>query len=168
MEERLSFRWSYIIAPAIVFLLTIILCAYFYHLFPNEVAVQFDLDGNPDRWLGRGMTMVWTLLPQLLLTLLAGAIAWVVTRLISRLGRGGKIGVSPTKVAFFMGNFVALPQLILLFAMLDIFVYNAYQTHIIPTWVFLTVFLGLATIAMGVFAVFIFLKARKAMSQPEE
>ena len=74
----------------------------------------------------------------------------------------------PDKSGLFHGQFRGAAQLILFFAMLDIFVYNAYQTHIIPTWVFLSVFLGLATVAMGVFAVFIFLKARRAMSQPDE
>jgi hypothetical protein len=52
--------------------------------------------------------------------------------------------------------------------MLDIFVYNAYQTHILPMWLFLLVVLGLATIALVVFGIFILLRARRAMSRPEE
>jgi hypothetical protein len=62
-----------------------------------------------------------------------------------------------------MGNIIALPQLIILFAMLDILGYNAYQIHILPMWLFLVVILGLATIALVVLAVFIFLRARRAM-----
>jgi hypothetical protein len=63
---------------------------------------------------------------------------------------------------------MALPQLILLFAMLDIFVYNAYQTHILPMWLFLLVVLGLTTVALVVLSIFILLRARRAMSQPKE
>ncbi|GAI09313.1 unnamed protein product, partial [marine sediment metagenome] len=77
----MSFRWSYIIAPLAILLLSIILSAYFYHLLPTEVAVHFELDGTPDGWLSREMTMVWVLLPQLLLVLLAGAITWGITKL---------------------------------------------------------------------------------------
>jgi len=158
MVDRLSFRWSYIIAPVVVFLLSVILAAYFYHLLPAEVAVRFELDGTPNSWLGRPMTMVWMLLPQLLLVLLAGGVAWGITKLDILLGAKAE------RIVLFMGNVVALPQLIVFFAMLDILSYNSYQTHILPMWIFLLAILGLATVALGVFGVFILLRARRAMS----
>ena len=161
MVERLSFRWSYIIAPLVVFLLSIILSAYFYHLLPTEVATHFQLDGTPDRWLSREMTMVLVLLPQLLLVLLAGAIAWGITKLGILSGQTGSTWVKPETIVSFMGNLVALPQLVVCFAMLDIFSYNSYQTHIMPMWIFLLAILGLVTIALGMFVVFIFCKARR-------
>jgi len=68
--ERLPFRWSYIILPIAIFVLSIILSGYFYHLLPAEVAYHFNLDGTPDKWLSRGMTIVWVMTPQLLLALL--------------------------------------------------------------------------------------------------
>ena len=164
----MPFRWSYIIAPLAILLLSIILSAYFYHLLPVEVAVHFKLDGKPDRWLSREMTMVLMLIPQLLLVLVAGVIAWGVTRLGSRFGQMGGTGVKPERVVLFMGNLVALPQLIVLFAMLDILSYNSYQIHILPMWIFLLAILGLVTVALGVFGVFILSRARRAMSQPKE
>lgn len=160
-EERLSFRWSSIIAPLVIFLLSIALVAYFYHLLPGEVAVHFELDGTPDRWLSREMTIVLALVPQFLLALLAGGVAWGMTRFGSLLERSGGNGIRPARMVTFMGNFVALPQLIVLFAMLDVFVYNAYQTHIMPTWIFLLALLGLATVVLGIFLVFILLRARR-------
>jgi hypothetical protein len=54
-----------------------------------------------------------------------------------------------------MGNLLALPQLIVFFAMLDIFSYNSYQIHLMPMWIFLLIVLGLATIALVVFLAFI-------------
>jgi len=159
--EGLSFRWSYIIAPLAIFLLSIILSAYFYHLLPTEVAVHFELDGTPDRWLSREMTMVLVLMPQLLLVLLAGAITWGITKLGILSGQTGSTWVKPETIVLFMGNLVALPQLVVCFAMLDIFSYNSYQTHIMPMWIFLLAILGLVTIAVGMFVVFIFSKARR-------
>ena len=164
----MSFRWSYIIAPVIVFLLSLILFAFFYHLLPAEVAVRFDLDGAPEMWLGRGATMLWMLLPQLLLVLLAWGIAWGVTKLDRRFGWAGGSGVKAGRIVSFMGNILALPQLILFFAMLDILSYNSYQIHILPIWLFLLVILGLATVALVVLGIVILLRARRAMSQPDE
>jgi uncharacterized membrane protein len=163
MVDRLSFRWSYIVAPVVVFLLSLILFASFYHMLPAEVAVRFDVDGAPEMWLGRVATMLWMLLPQLLLVLLAWGVAWGATRLDTRWGwaRGG--GVKAGRIVSFMGNILALPQLIILFAMVDILSYNSYQTHILPMWIFMIVILGLATIFLAVLAVIIFLRARRTV-----
>ena len=166
--EGLPFRSSYIIAPLAILFLSIILSAYFYHLLPTEVAVHFKLDGTPDRWLSHEMTMVWVLMPQVLFVLLAGAIAWGITKLGLLSRQTGSTWVKPEKIVSFMGNLVALPQLIVCFAMVDIFSYNSYQTHIMPMWVFLLAILGLATIVLGIFVVFIFLKARRPMPQPRD
>ena len=38
----------------------------------------------------------------------------------------------PERILLVMGNMIALPQIILFFAMLDIFSYNSYQIHILP------------------------------------
>ena len=168
MSDRLPFRWSYIIAPVIVFLLSLILFAYFYHLLPAEVAVHFDLDGNPDNWLGPEMTGITLLAPQLLFFLMALGIAWGVIRLDRRFSWSENGGVGTGRMVSFMGNILALPQLIILFAMLDILSYNSYQTHILPMWLFLIVVLGLLTAGLLVLGVFIYLKARQSMSQPEE
>ncbi len=159
MAERLSFRWSYIIAPLAIFLLSLILAAYFYHLLPAELASHFELDGTPDGWLSREMTMVWLLLPQLVFVLLAAGIAWGVSRLSTRFGQGGN-GIRGEKVVLFMGNLIALPQLLLCFAMADIFRYNLSQRHIMPMWVFSLIILGLVTIALVIFLVYVFSKLR--------
>jgi len=163
MVNRLSFRWSYIVAPVVAFILSIIIFASFYHMLPAEVAVRFDVNGAPEMWLGRGATMLWMLLPQLLLVLLAWGIAWGTTRLDTRWGWAKGGGVKAGRIVSFMGNIIALPQLILFFAMLDILIYNAFQAHILPMWIFLIVILGLATIALLVVAIIIFLRARRTI-----
>ena len=159
--ERLSFHWNYIILPVAILLLSIFISAYFYHLLPAEVAYHFKLDGTPDGWLSRGMTMVWVLTPQFFFTLLAGAIVWGIMKLGILSRQTGSTRVKPERILSLMGNMIALPQFIACFAMLDIFSYNSYQVHILPMWIFLLIILGLATIALGLLLIVIFSRARQ-------
>lgn len=148
--ERLAFRWSYIILPVVILLLSIILAAYFYHQLPAEVAYHFKPDGSADRWLSRGVAMVWLLTPQFCLALLAGAIVWGITKL-GILSRQTEDNLRPGTILSLMGNIIGLPQLIICFAMLDIFSYNSYQTHIMPIWIFALIVMGLGSIILGIF-----------------
>ena len=159
--HTLPFRWYYIILPLVFLFLSIILSAYFYHLLPTEVVYHFKLDGTPDKWLSREMIIVWVLIPQLLFTLMAGAIIWGITKLGNLSGQTAGTWIKLERVLSFMGNLLALPQLIVFFAMLDIFIYNKYQIHLMPMWLFLLIVLGLATIALVVFLAFIVLRARQ-------
>ena len=147
----LAFHWSYIILPVVILLLSIILTAYFYHLLPVKVAWHFKADGLPDEWLGRGTIILWMLLPQLFLTLLAGAITWGITKLGALFRQPESTWIKPESILVLMGNMVALPQVILCFAMLDIFSYNSYQIHILPLWVFALIIMGLGGIILGIF-----------------
>ena len=155
-------------APVIVFLLSVVLFALFYQLLPAEVAVHFTMDGTPDNWTSPEVTGIALLAPQLFFLLVALGIAWGVIRLDRRFSRNESSWVSTGRVVSFMGNIMALPQLVLLFAMLDILSYNAYQVHIMPMWLFLIVVLGLMTAGLLVVAVFIYLRAKRAMSQTGE
>jgi uncharacterized membrane protein len=153
MVERLPFRWSYIIAPLVIFLLSVVLSAYFYHLLPAEVAVHFKVDGTPDRWLSREVTMVLALVPQVLLVLLAAAIAWGINKMVVRFWQPERTRTNLKTILLLMGNMIALPQLVLCFAMLDIFVYNAYQIHLLPLWIFALIIMVSGGVVMGMFFV---------------
>lgn len=148
----MSFRWSYVAAPLVVLLLVIGLSAYFYHLLPAEVAVHFE-NGLPDGWLSPLMTMVLALLPQILLAVVALALAWVMTRLASRFWPREGTRTNPRTIVALMGNMIALPQIVFGFAIADIFVYNAYQIHLTPLWIFALVFMVVGGIVIG--AVFV-------------
>lgn len=162
--KALTFRWRYIILPVAIFLLSILLAAYFYPRLPAEVAYHFKFDGTPDRWLSREMTMVWVLTPQLCLILLAGAIIWGITRLGMLVRQTGSTGIKLEGVLSLMGNIIALPQLIVSFAMLHIFSYNLYQRHIIPMWIFQLIILGMTVAGLGLFLALIISKARQQAS----
>ena len=147
----LAFHWSYILLPTVVLLLSIILTAYFYRLLPVEVAYHFQSDGSADRWLSRGTIILWMLLPQLFLTLLAGVITWVITRLGALFRQSENTLVKPERILLLMGNMIGLPQIILCFAMLDIFSYNSYQVHLLPLWVFALIVMFLGGIILAIF-----------------
>ncbi|MFC2016410.1 DUF1648 domain-containing protein [Chloroflexota bacterium] len=147
----LAFHWGYIILPVVILLLSIVLTAYFYHRLPVEVAYHFKADGTPDRWLSRGVIILWMLLPQLILTLLAGAITWGITKLGALFKQPENAGIKAERILSLMGNMIALPQIILCFAMLDIFSYNSYQIHIMPLWLFALIVMGLGGIILGIF-----------------
>ncbi|MFH1003180.1 MAG: DUF1648 domain-containing protein, partial [Chloroflexota bacterium] len=156
--QRLPLRWQYLAAPVAIFILAVIMAVYFYPKLPAATAYHFTRDGTPDRWLGRPLVMVWALALQLVLALLAYTIVRGITSL-NLFSRPAATAISPGKVLFFMGNIVALPQLVVGFAMLDIFSYNVYQAHLIPLWLFMLIIMGLATIGLGVFFLLIISRA---------
>jgi uncharacterized membrane protein len=163
--ESLVFHWSYIILPAVILLLSVILIVYFYHQLPLEVAYHFKSDGSPDKWLSRGMIILWALLPQLFFTLMAGTITWGITKLAALSRQPESSWVKPERVLLFMGNMIALPQIVLCFAMLDIFSYNSYQIHLMPVWVFALIVMGLGAIILGVFFIQAIQQAWRAAQQ---
>ena len=147
----MTFHWSYSMLPVVILLLSIILATYFYRLLPAEVAYRFKPDGSPYSWLNRGAIILWMLIPQLCFTLLAGIMTWRVTKLGALFRQAEGALVKPERVLLVMGNMVAMPQIILCFAMLDIFSYNSYQIHILPLWVFALIVMGLGGIILGIF-----------------
>jgi hypothetical protein len=142
------FRWSYIMLPVVLFLLSIILAAIFYNKLPSEVYYHFTGD-IPDREISRIASIAWMLIPQFFLMFIGVAISGTGS-VISR-----KYELTDSnhikKLLMAMGNMVALPQIILIFAMLDIFLYNAYDIRLIPLWIVIIVVLLLGTIVLGIF-----------------
>ena len=150
-EPTSIFRWSYVALPVAVLLFSIILVAVFFPKLSTELAYRFNGDGSPDRWLNRNQFLLVTLLPQFILTLLATAITWGVTKLSRLLQSPESLGSNPENIIRVMGNMMALPQIILSFAMLDIFSYNSYQIHIMPLWIFALITMGAGGIVLAIF-----------------
>jgi hypothetical protein len=149
-KQGIKFRWTYILLPLAILLLSIILAAFFYRLLSPEVAYHFD-DGTPDQWMSRGAIIAWLLIPQFFLVFIGVAISGGTTILSKRLQQTESTSIS--KVFLIMGNMVALPQIILIFAMLDIFLYNAYQIHLLPLWIFAVIVIVLGSLVLGMFFV---------------
>ncbi len=160
-EKVISFRWTYIVLPLAILLVSVILVAYFYRLLPGEVAYHFK-DGSPDRWVSRGVFAAWTLVPQFFFILMAAGVVWGVTKLSALFRQTGNTLIKPGKLLSVMGNMVALPQIILSFAMLDVFLYNSYQMHLMPLWIFALVIMELGAIILGLFFISIIRQSWRA------
>ena len=99
--------------------------------------------------MNRGAIIAWMIIPQFVFALFALAVISVAAIVGTRLGPAESTPVR--KLLSIMGNMVALPQIILAFAMLDIFLYNAYQIHLIPLWLFALIVMVLGGVILGIF-----------------
>ena len=159
VKPAISFHWSFIIVPLVVLLVSLILTAYFYSRLPAEVAFDFKSAGPPDRWVSRGTLILWLLIPQVILTLLAAAITYGITKLGVLTRQTEDNQVKPERLLSLMGNLVGLPQIIFCFALADVFSYNSYQTHIMSLWVFAVIVLGVGAVILTGFLISIVRRA---------
>jgi uncharacterized membrane protein len=164
-----AFRWTYLLLPVVVLLLSIILALYFYPRLPAEVATHFRPDGTPTRLLSREVSLVWLLAPQLFLILIAAGTTWGITTIGLLSQPETDSGIRPQWILQFMGNAFALPQLVLFLVMLDIFSYNSYQIHIMPLWAAVFIIVGLATVVFAMLLAMFIARARKqSANQPDQ
>jgi uncharacterized membrane protein len=73
-EKKIAFRWTYIVLPLAILILSIILTVFFYGLMPPKVAYHFE-DGDPDQWMSRGAIIAWMIIPQFILVFIGVAIS---------------------------------------------------------------------------------------------
>jgi len=159
--KKITFRWKYIFLPVVFLFLSVILAAFFYRLLPVEVAYHFQ-NNVPDKWLGRGAFIAWLVIPQFFFTLLS----FIVVRLVLLGSHYWPAEDTPmNKLLPVMGNMVALPQIIFLFAMLDFFLYNAYQIRLIPLWIITLIVMILGGAVLGVFFIRIIRQFRRQQSK---
>jgi uncharacterized membrane protein len=147
--SSITFRWTYIVLPAAILLASLVLAAVFYPRLPEEVAYHFKGE-LPDRWLGRAAFTGWTVAVQAILTLSAFVLVGMVL-----LGARRWSVESPALKGLLpvMGNMVGLPQLIILFTMLHVFLYNSYRIRLISVLAFALIVLALGGIVLVVMIV---------------
>ena len=162
-----AFRWKYVALPLALLLAAVILTLVFYRRLPFPTAWHFDSgSGAPDMWAIPGLFVFWALAVQVILALGAAFITWVMSRLAGRFLLPESAVISPQRIMLITGNMVGLPQIILVFAMLDIFLYNSYQTHLfVPVWV-----IGLIVMVAGglVLGGFFIQAARQVMASNQK
>ncbi len=151
---ELAFRWKYIMLPLSLLLLMAALTAIFYPQLSDEVAYRFSLSGSPESWLSRPVILPFALLPQFILFMIAIAITFGITRAGRYIGQIAS-ALKPEKLLMLMGNLVSLPQIVFGFVMLDIFIYDINDNHIMPLWLFALIIM----IAGGVILAIFFIQA---------
>ncbi len=67
-----------------------------------------------------------------------------------------------------MGNMVALPQIVLVFAMLDFFLYNAYQIELIPLWIFTLIVLVIGAAVLLILFIRAFRRYRRRQANIQQ
>ncbi len=149
--KPMPFPWKAVVLPLIIALSIVVMVLWFYGKLPQEVASRFASDGTPSVWTTRGTLIMWALLPQFLLTLLAVMVAWGVTRIGALARSMEEAGIKLDNLLLVMGNMIALPQLILGFAMLNTFGYNAYQIRIVPLWAVVLIIAIAGAVILGAF-----------------
>ncbi len=156
-DTRLPFRWRYVVAPGAVLVVSVVAAAFFFRLLPAQVTYGYG-SGSVGRQISRGLLLVVLLAPQFILTFLSAAVAHVVARVGSRFVKDGGTSTGVVEsVGTIMSNMVVLPQLVLCYAMIDMFRFNAYGTHLPPLYVFAVIVMLIGGAALG----FFFLRARQ-------
>ena len=132
-RKSTGFRWTYIILPAAALFIAVTIAAVLYGRLPQETAYRFS-GGVPVSRLDRAAVLAWALGLQLVFVLLSLAITAFVTMASRRM----QLAETPLNRTLFtiIGNVVALPQIIIAYAMLDIFLYNIYEKALPPLWIF--------------------------------
>ena len=158
-ENKIGFRWSYIVLPLVILLVSVVISIYFFGKLPHRVAYRFGSDGSAAAWISRNGIIMWALVPQLLLTLFTTIIAYGTTRISRLFNQAATAGIKFDTILLVMSNMVVIPQLVLLIAILNIFSYNAFQKHISFIW-----WVGFAIIIVGlVFLGIFFIRAIRKM-----
>ena len=130
---RLKFRIRYLLLPIVIAVLSLIMGGIFYAQLPEATAYHLT-DGVADKWAHPATVTASLLVPQLLLLLLAFGITAVFILLARRAGPEASPVVG--KMLALMGNMVALPQLVLGFAMANVISYNLTGAEVMPLWIF--------------------------------
>lgn len=144
-ENLIRFRWAYIALPIALFIVTIILAVCFYPFMSSEVAYHFSGD-TPDKYLTRVGFVAWMIIPQFVFAIIGIAIV----RLVSMTSHSFTSENSPLQdILPIMGNMLALPQIVIIFAMVSFFVYDVYEIRLISLWIFIVIVLVIGVIILA-------------------
>ncbi|MDD5288807.1 MAG: hypothetical protein PHY28_06850 [Dehalococcoidales bacterium] len=165
---KTGFRLSFVALPIVILIIAAGIIIYFYGKLPNEVAYSFGSDDLPTAWLSRSEIILWAFIPQLLLALLAVVITYGASNISSLFKQGEDTGIKLDAILLVMSNMVVIPQLILVFAVLNIFSYNAFQTHISFIWAFVLTVAVLGIVLLSIFFVHAIRKIRGVSQKPPE
>ncbi len=120
------------------------MAAAFFAALPSDVAYHFA-DGTPDRWVNRIVFIAWMIVPNILFTLLAISLI----RVVMAWAKYAPPGETPlNELLSIMGNLLALPQIVMFATMLQLVLYNAYHTGVIPLWILAVVILVIGAVAL--------------------
>jgi hypothetical protein len=126
--------------------LTAILAGIFYAQLPPEVAYHFQ-GSIPDRTVSPGGFLAWMIIPNIFFTLMAISIV----RIVMFWAKYVPPGETPLlELLPIMGNVIALPQIVMLAMLLQLLLYNVYNTGLVPLWIIALVILVIGGAVLGI------------------
>jgi hypothetical protein len=128
-SEKIVFRWTYIALPLLALWITVALISAFYIKLPPDVIYRFS-GGQASR----GALAGWIITIQAVFVLIAAVIVLLVTGAARRMQLKESRLIRP--VFSLMGNLIAVPQIIVIYAAADIFLYNIYGKTLPALWIF--------------------------------
>ena len=149
--SKIKFRWKHIAFPAVILVISVILTAVFYDRLPESVGWTFQSDGSPDRWANKGTLVFWIIGLQVFFVLAASGIIRGITSIYNKYTDSDSGPMNPGIMIGIMGNMLVVPQVIIFFAMIDVFSYNSYQTHFLPLWLNSLIVLLAGGVILGIF-----------------
>lgn len=156
---ELTFRSKFILLPLAILLLTTILTFIFYPQLTDSVAYRFNLNGSPESWMDQQGILLLALLPQIILFIMAVVMTWGTIRAGRSVGQIAS-ALKPERLLMLMGNIMALPQIIFGFVILDVLIYNIYDNHLMPVWLFALIIMIVGGIILTLFFIQSFKRSR--------
>ena len=144
------FRASYIVLPAAVALVAIVISLALYPSLPAQVAYRFTSGGLPTGYMARATFLVLMAGAQVLLVTAAYVIAASIVRVSRRMSQNQPLPVDPSRIIWLMANMVLLPQIILAFILVDSSIYAASNRHLMTPWLFSLIAIGVGTVVIAV------------------
>lgn len=136
---NLRFRLRYAALPLITFGVSVIVAVWLGPKLTGDAAYNFVGGVTPAGYFSRGAVLGITLGLQVAIALPVILVSWITLRLRGGPNQAENVGgdaVKLDRVLLLVTNLVALPQLLLLFALAEILSYNIYGAHLMPGWAF--------------------------------
>lgn len=141
--------WQSSLAPLVLLLLSAISSGMLYPSLPQDVVYRFSASGLPEDEMSKAGAIGLMLGIQLLLFALAAGVGWIISRILHDTVSTPALKIVPA----FMGNIVAVPQLVIVFLMANMFIFNIYGQAPMPPWIIVSVALGIGTITLVWFVI---------------
>jgi hypothetical protein len=133
--SQLRFKLGYAALPLLTLAVSVIVAVWLGPKLPGDAAFNFGGGDAPAGFFSRGAVLGITLGLQVAIALPVILVSWVTLRLRSGdVEDGDRDAEKLDRVLLMVTNLVALPQMLLLFALTEILSYNIYGAHLLPGW----------------------------------
>ena len=159
-----KFRWKFIIVPVWLLGIAAVLTAAFYAFLPDPVAYRF-MEVHADKWVSRGAMAAWLIAPHLVFCLISYGMVRII--LLSAKYWDDESDLI-SRVLPLLGNMTGIAQAILVFAAIQVFVYNTSGTLLAPFWIPAVLIMVLGGLVLVVSFFRVFGDPRRRPSPPRE